>query len=388
MFRLADGMRDYGYETIAVLPDDKGIAEWYADAGIETRYQFSEPVRARRSLFSQLRFVLLALLAAVRLAITIRHEGVDIVHVNEVAYPQGLLGARLGGAKTICHVRSSYESRVVRTLFGGVVDGLSHAVICVSDRTRERLFDDTGIETEKAVMIRDGVPSPERFSSPPETNAFRDQVGVDEDAFLIVMVSKLTAPKGHLRLVAAAERLDGEYDDLEVAIVGGTVEGHEAYAARLEAAEASVESVQLVGFYPDIVEAFFAADVVVHAPLHEDPFPGVVLEGMLAGKPVVAARTGGIPEQIEDGETGLLVDPENVSEQLAAAIDRLYEDADLRTRLGERAGVCVRERFPVRDHFEAVVTVYEQVYGRHDDGTFGIFEEHDETLTSSAAGRN
>jgi len=361
MFRLADGMRDYGYETIAVLPDDDGIVEWYADAGIETRYRFSEPVRARRSLFGQLRFVFLALLAAVRLAITIRREDIDIIHVNEVTYPQGLLGARLGGAKTVCHVRASYESRIVRQVFAITAVFLAHEVICVSERTRTRLFDHTGISTNKVSVVHDGVPSPEEFSSDTGADSFRRQLDISQSSFLIIMVSKLIAIKGHMRLVAAAKRLEEKYNNIEIAIVGGEVDKHEKYAENLRTATDSVESVHLVGFYPNIVEAFSGADVVVHVPAYEDPFPGVVLEGMLAGNPVVGARTGGIPEQIEDGETGLLVAPENDPEELATALTRLYEDDDLRTRLGERAGTRVRERFPVQDHFDAIEKVYKQI---------------------------
>jgi len=117
----------------------------------------------------------------------------------------------------------------------------------------------------------------------------------------------------------------------------------------------------MTGFYPDITEALAAADVVVHVPKHEDPFPGVVLEGMLAGCPVIGARTGGIPEQIDHEETGLLVSAEDAPDEIADAIVRLCEDEAVREQMGERAAERIRSRFPPEAHFRSVSEVYERV---------------------------
>ena len=70
----------------------------------------------------------------------------------------------------------------------------------------------------------------------------------------------------------------------------------------------------------------------------------VFLEANACGKPVVAGRTGGVAEAVADGETGLLVDPENVDE-IAAAVLRLLDDDELSRRLGENGLVRARENF-------------------------------------------
>ena len=72
--------------------------------------------------------------------------------------------------------------------------------------------------------------------------------------------------------------------------------------------------------------------------------PRTVLEAMYLGKPVVATNVAGIPEQIVDGETGLLVPPGD-PEALADALVHLLESSAVRERLGQRAAACVRERF-------------------------------------------
>ena len=79
-----------------------------------------------------------------------------------------------------------------------------------------------------------------------------------------------------------------------------------------------------------------AADIVVHPSVLPDPYPNAVREAMILGKPVIGSRVGGIPELISDGETGLLVDPDDAS-QLAGALRTLIDSPEDRARLGENA---------------------------------------------------
>jgi glycosyltransferase involved in cell wall biosynthesis len=113
------------------------------------------------------------------------------------------------------------------------------------------------------------------------------------------------------------------------------------------------------GFVPDVRAKLAEADVFV-LPSRGDNAPISILEAMAAGLPVVSTRVGGIPELVTDGETGLLVAPDD-PEGLADAIDRLASDAAFRSRLGERGAVRVAEEFSVQRAVRATVDLYREL---------------------------
>jgi glycosyltransferase involved in cell wall biosynthesis len=98
---------------------------------------------------------------------------------------------------------------------------------------------------------------------------------------------------------------------------------------------------------------------VLAVPSREEAFPLVILEGMLAGRPVVASAVGSIDEAVVDGSTGLLVPPDD-PEALSGALATLVGDAALR----ERFGACGRARAVERFSVEAMARSYEALYDR------------------------
>ncbi len=355
---MVNEMEERGHETVAILPKDSGIADWYHDSGLETRFLWSSPIRRRRSPIGQVFYLFRSLVAVVSLVSIIVREDIDAVHVNEIKYPHGLLAGKIAGVATVCHVRAYIGSSMLRRLLGGYVALLSDEIVCVSERTREYIFHDVGIQKGNIGVIHDAVPSPERFEGISDSSDFRKMYGVDEDSFLVVQVSKLARLKGQERLLDVARLVEETTEKVEFCIVGGEIDGHESYATELRSRAKDIDSVHMVGFHPDVIEVFAAADVVVHLPRHEDPFPGVVLEGMLAGKPVIGSNSGGIPEQIDVGETGFIVPKEGNADKIAEYILRLYEDEQTREQMGRMAYERVRERFPVDGYFDEIERLY------------------------------
>lgn len=111
---------------------------------------------------------------------------------------------------------------------------------------------------------------------------------------------------------------------------------------------------------PETVARFYqAADVYVHAT-HADSFPTSILEALACGTPVVATAVGGIPEQIEEGSSGFLVEP-GKAEQLARRIALLLKDEGRRREMGATAAKVARNRFDFRCQVDAYLDWYTEL---------------------------
>lgn len=115
--------------------------------------------------------------------------------------------------------------------------------------------------------------------------------------------------------------------------------------------------VHFAGFQKETMPYFDLADAVVHASVHPEPFGRVIVEGMLACKPVIAARAGGAAEIVQHEETGLLVDPGS-ADDLAEALRRLKNDTRLACDIAHRAQQTAQDTYAlsaVQEKIEAVI---------------------------------
>ncbi len=117
--------------------------------------------------------------------------------------------------------------------------------------------------------------------------------------------------------------------------------------------------VMLAGFRPDVLSLHRAFDIFVMSSVTEG-LGTSLLDAMAAGKPVVATRTGGIPEVVEDLVTGILVPPRD-TRAMAGALITLLGDADLRARMGAAGLARVQAEFTAERMVEHTLRVYGQV---------------------------
>jgi len=174
-------------------------------------------------------------------------------------------------------------------------------------------------------------------------------------------VGRLTPWKGQHVLLEAMARAFPDGPE-QAWLVGDAMFGETGYADRLRGLVTSLGltgRVELRGFRQDVWPELAAVDVVVHASITPEPFGQVVIEGMAAGRPVVAANAGGPAEIVTDGVDGLLVPPDDV-DALAAALRRLRDDGGLRDRLAA-AGVATAARYTPAHTAERVLGVYRRL---------------------------
>ncbi len=178
------------------------------------------------------------------------------------------------------------------------------------------------------------------------------------DAPLVVTVARHDPRKGIHVLLRALAQLRAAQVPFRACLVGGwsLLDDHRRLAADLGLGQETV----LTGFVPDAFPYLQHADVFVLPSLQEGSGSLALLEALQAGAPVVASAVDGIPEDITDGEDGLLVPPGD-SDALAEALARLLRDPELRTRLAGAGRATYKARFSAEAMTAALRDVYAEV---------------------------
>jgi len=359
-------VQHFGESSTVVLPKREGIAHEYEKIGVTTTYVPMKRMRRSGTLAYQVRFLVSTVTSALRLARLVGRQGVDLVHVNEFIDFQALIAGKLRGVRTVCHVRFVVDQPVwFKRFMVALVGRFADRIICVSDAVKRSMFGVSTLHSSKISVIHDGGPDMARFSPDSyDKQAVRQALGFGEQDCVVGLVSKFVEVKGHTQLVEAARQVyEKRIGGIHYLVVGGPVDGHEGYFGRVKALVQSygMESLfAFTGYRADVPNLLNACDVVVHLPLYEDPFPGVVLEAMAMEKPVIAHRSGGIPEQIEDGVSGFLI-PRGDLDSLVDLIVRLSRDKDLQCEVGKNARQHVLNNFSLEKHFAAIAAVYDSV---------------------------
>lgn len=112
----------------------------------------------------------------------------------------------------------------------------------------------------------------------------------------------------------------------------------------------------------EISSYFQAADIYLH-PAKVDTFPNAILEALACGTPVVATAVGGIPEQVDDGVTGFLI-PSGDAEAMAARVNQLLTDNELRQKIGVQAVEYARSRFSLDQQADSYLSWYKEILHR------------------------
>ena len=273
----------------------------------------------------------------VELRATVKRLQPDIIHTNtlKAALIGGVVG-RLTRTPVVWQVRDRIASDYLPSSAVALVRFLSRllptAVLGNSTST---------LATVPGGRYRAVVPSPLDPQAGPGPRG--------SGPFTVTMVGRLSPWKGQdLFLEAFAEAFP--YGDARARIVGEALFGEEEYAEALHGlAEALgiADRVEFLGFRRDIAELLQTSDVQVVASRIPEPFGNVVLEGMACGVAVVAPDAGGPAELLVNGETGVLVPPDDVH-ALAEALEVLAGDQALRSRLSSAAQLDVAKYRPER----------------------------------------
>jgi phosphatidylinositol alpha-1,6-mannosyltransferase len=229
--------------------------------------------------------------------------------------------------------------------------GRADAVVANSHQTR-RLAVAAGIDPTKLAVVHPGV-DVERFHAIANPEAPTQAGGP-----MLLSVARLVRRKGILEFIEhVMPRLVEAHPTLSYVVVGGDATASLAHRERLgeviadKVRELDLEGhVELRGEVPteELIRLYRQADLfvlpVLDVPGDVEGFGIVFLEASLGSTPSVSTRVGGVPEAIEEGKSGVLVEPGDHA-AMAGAIQRLLEDPELRKTLGSYAEQRARQQF-------------------------------------------
>jgi starch synthase len=324
---------------------------------------------------------------SVDLAMAARFDGMDLVH-SHTWYTNlaGHLGKLLNG---IPHVVTSHSLEPLRPWKeeqlgpGGYAISrfcertaleAADGVVAVSDAMREdirRTYPE--VESPRIHVIRNGI-DPTDFQPDPRTDALTSH-GIDPDRPYVLFVGRITRQKGITHLLDAAPEIDPTAQLVLAAAAPDTPELAREIEEKVRRAKAGRGGVVLLErplAREELVQLLTHATVFV-CPSTYEPLGIVNLEAMACETPVVATNTGGIPEIVEDGVTGLLVpfeaadptgvpiDPNRFVRDLAERVNRLLGEPDRARRMGKAGRERVIERFTWRAVAERTRDLYASV---------------------------
>lgn len=284
----------------------------------------------------------------------LRRDRVDVLHSHMFgSNVSGVVLGRLAGVPAVVaheHTWSFQGKPLRRFLDRELIARFSDAFVAVSREDRRRMIEIEGIAPDDVVFIPNGVPA----GQAPEPIDKRPELGIGPDELVVGTVGVLRPQKALDVLIRAAAILAPRFPALKVVIVGP---GGQRQALDALISELKLEGVvRMLGARTDVPDLLRAFDVAVCSSDFEGS-PLSVMEYMEAGLPTVSTRVGGVPDLIEDGVHGLLVEPQDPP-ALAAAMETLLSDREAR----ERMGASARERRLAEFEIDVMVRRLERLY--------------------------
>jgi glycosyltransferase involved in cell wall biosynthesis len=296
----------------------------------------------------------------------IKAHDIDLVHLNSSNVGHGrevVLAAKLAGLPCICHVRNFSEFQAADRLIARFVDQYIYCSNAIGQHCVTQ-----GVTPTKGCIIRNGLIDVEKWSQPYDTAQMRREIGWSNKDFIVGNIGRLVPWKGQDIFLKALAEVKREVPGIKGLVVGGVTKSAErqgeqpfSYYERLLALTKSLkltDNVHFTGFRSDIPRIMASVDVVVHSSSEPEPASMVVIEGMFAGRPVIATNGGGMSEMIDDGVTGLLV-PLKDPQAMAQAILLYYQDRALAKRIAIAGQQKAEEQFRAQRYVGEVRALYQ-----------------------------
>jgi glycosyltransferase involved in cell wall biosynthesis len=237
-----------------------------------------------------------------------------------------------------------------------IIRKLASKIVLVADYMKDDYVNIAKFPEKKILTIYNGIDM-DFMSDNFDESALRRELRLDRNDLLIGHIANFRIPKGHRFLIEAAGLICKKMKNAKFLLIGDEGDGSlKGEVERLINKMNLKDNVRILGFRDDIRELLNLIDIFVLSSVSEG-LPLSVIEAMAASKPVVATDVGGLPEIVIPDETGFLVKAGNAHD-LAARLEVLLEDDNLRRRMGIRGRKVVEEKFSL----DVMIDNYQKLY--------------------------
>lgn len=360
---LSEGLAGRGYSTTLVAGDvargEESMEHVAAAAGVEI---VRLPGLSRE--LSPVR----DLVAALRLARIIRRVRPDVVHTHTAkAGAVGRIAALVAGRPRPVVVHT-FHGHVLRGYFGTggslvfraietVLARVTDRLVAVSPEVRDELVRLGVAPASKFSVIRLGIELEPRVAFDGDTDEVRRRLGIPPGKYVVGWFGRMTTVKRTDDLLTMLAGLRERGIDALLLLVG---DGDDRASLEQRAHDLGLaRSCLFLGYQEDVAPWYAICDAVVLTSANEGT-PVTIIEALAAGRPVVATRVGGLPDVVDEGETGLLVRPGD-THALAERLELLARDPELARRLGEEGRRRALSRYAVSRLVDDVDALYREL---------------------------
>jgi glycosyltransferase involved in cell wall biosynthesis len=302
---------------------------------------------------------------------TIRDISPDIIHAHSFQpYVWGtLFHARKAEIVSTIHNDYPYfkenkiKSIFKKTIQKKLIELNKTNVVAVSNKIYN-LLSEIGIPSSSLYLIENGVPLPKHKLTDKQLDKIKQEIGKDEKNILILSLGRLDKQKGFNILLHAFQEISKRYKNIKLAILGDGPE--KVNLLELTDKLGINQKVNFIGFKSNPEHYLAIADIYICSSVYEG-FSLAVAEAMTFELPTVATEVGAIPDMIEHGVSGLLIEPNN-SKAISDAVDVLLSGRyDFKT-MGEKARKTIIERYDIGNTANSYLKLYNGILSNARNG--------------------
>jgi len=252
-----------------------------------------------------------------------------------------LIAARLAGVPIVLTIHDELKEKYSRMKWLSIsfLDRFCARYTCVSKYSRNRFVEYSGRKSDQISVIYNGIDI-SKYDSSIDSNAARKTLAVSQSCPIIGIIGRLSPQKGIGTFLNVARIVHQKVPETIFLVIG---DGQEREKLEDKARTGMQNYVVFTGYRKDVANCLAAIDVFCMTSIFE-PFGIVLAEAMCTEKPVVATMVGGIPEVVDDGNTGILVDVYDI-DGFAGAILAYLNDPELARKHGIAGRNRVTENF-------------------------------------------